>query len=213
MSRANSEWALYSKYCDTKEKGLRKEALKILNQFIEDINKKPFSKRVEFTNWVEERRFYDHEVIDLIPHPLQKKVIEPTLKEWSDKEPENPVPFRWINTKESLIKAIDLDKTEQIARYRLFHKIIGWIDYNQHELEYYSYLGNPKQDLELLKLVREKIQGINIYDPKSIFDVLEARIKICEVFIEFEKSDAFGKGKFIGYIQKSAPEFDVRKYL
>ena len=137
LSRENSEWELYTKYCETIEKGLRKQALKILSEFIEQLKGKSLEDRIQFTNWIEERRMKSNEVVVLIPSPLQKNLIEPTLNEWKDKEPNNPIPYRWINSKESLLRAIELDDKEEIARFRLFKKIISWIENNQHELQDY----------------------------------------------------------------------------
>jgi len=211
LSKSYPQWNLYTQYCELKEKGLRKTALKILNEFIENLNSKSLKDRIEFTNWIEERRLDHHEVIDLTPTTLQKKIIEPTLSQWSNEEPDNPIPLRWINSKESLIKAIELSRTEQIARYRLFHKIIGWIDYNQHELEKCLYIENPKIDLALMEMLKVRINGLK--DSEHAFEEIDARIEICKSYLEFEKSEYYGSGKFIPYMRKEKPNFDFDKYL
>ena len=211
LSIVNSEWELYSKYCELKEKGLRKQAFKTLSEFIKHLNKKSLTERIEFVNWIEERRLKNNEVVDLIPNPLQKKLIEPTLKDWIKSEPNNPIPYRWTNTNESLLTAIKLDDKEQIARFRFFQKIKSYIDYNQHELEKFQYIGNPEKDLEQLRSLKEHIQGIE--NPEQIFEEINALIEICKQYIEFEKDEMFGNGNFIPFMKKRNPNFNYDKYL
>jgi len=211
LSKEHSEWNLYSSYCINKEKGLRKIALKELDNFIDLLNSKTLEKRIAFINWIEERRMNNHEIIDLVPYQLQTKLIDPTLKEWIKEEPNNPIPLRWTNTKESLIKAIELDSDEQISKYRLYHKVIGWIDYNQHELEHYLYIESPKEDKLLLEMLKEKVDGLE--NSKYAIEEIDARLSICINYIEFEKSESFGSGNFIPYMKEINPEFNFEKYL
>jgi len=79
LLRVNSDKELYSNYCETKEKWLRKRALTILEEFIETLSLQTLNKRIKFTDWVEERRLNNYEVIDLIPILLQMKLIEPNF--------------------------------------------------------------------------------------------------------------------------------------
>lgn len=211
ISKGNLEWELFTNYCEAKEKGLRKKALKNLNEFIENLNKKPLEKRIEFTNWIEERRMNKSEVVSLIPYPLQKKLIEPTLNKWKNKEPNNPIPFRWINTKESLIHAIRIDPKEQIAKFRLFEKIIKQVDFSQHELREYLYIGSAENDLEELKFLKKMVKGIN--DSKKIYEVINERIEICEEYIEFKKDETFGMGKFFQFRRSRNSKFRNEEYL
>ena len=213
ISKGYPHWLGYTQYCVAKEKGLRKQAMQIMEEFIRSMNQKPIRVRIDFTHWIEEMQFKYNDSVGLIPYPLHEEIIAPTLEAWKKKEPQDPVPYRWINTEESLLKAIELDPNEQISKYRLFQKIIFEVWQNQHELEDQLYIGDSKKDRRRLQVLKEKIRGIQEADSEALFEEIEARITICNTYLEFEKSEHFGRGNFISFIKTKNPNFKIEVYL
>ncbi|MEL7376513.1 MAG: hypothetical protein AAFN65_06105, partial [Bacteroidota bacterium] len=110
------EWKEYARYCEDRERGLRKKALIHLDIFIKDMNSDSLADRIAFVDWIEKIRLDNSGTINLTPAPLRKDLITPTLEDWIALEPENPIPYRWLNTIESLTKAIRLDAEENVSK-------------------------------------------------------------------------------------------------
>ncbi|NQD51591.1 hypothetical protein HP440_13865, partial [Bacillus altitudinis] len=46
------DYPLFRQYCVRKEQGLRKDALKVLQSFVEEMNKNEFAARRSFVAWL-----------------------------------------------------------------------------------------------------------------------------------------------------------------
>ncbi|UWZ84761.1 hypothetical protein [Occallatibacter riparius] len=144
------DWAEYGEFCLEYERGLRSSAFSILNRFLKRFEQRPFQDRKGFVSWllnIVENAPGRHM---LIPHPLQRRLIEPTLLEWTLADPASAEPHRWLGTRDDLEKAVAVDPLDQIAIRRLLRIILGGVDYAVHELPT-GYLGNPDQDLIALE--------------------------------------------------------------
>ena len=112
-------WTGYAAYCLEYESGLRANAFATLGTFIKVTTKASFTERRRFVSWLsafaDERKGRDR----LIPYPLRKKVIEPTLDEWVQREPQCPEPHRWLGGRDHLERALELVPTDQIAIRKL----------------------------------------------------------------------------------------------
>jgi hypothetical protein len=146
---ASPEWAEYAAYCFEHERGLRRQAFKILDRFITGMEGTSFAERRRFVSWLLHRSDLRDGSQMLVPHPLHKRVIEPTLEEWLLVEPASSEPHRWLGGYEHLKRAIELDPADEIARRRFVGCILGRIDYSTHELPH-CYLGEPSADLAAL---------------------------------------------------------------
>lgn len=149
----------FVQYCRLREQGLRKEAFLHLEAFLQDARQWSFPRRRDFADSLMHLRLNHSRAYDLLPHPLRKGLVEPTLQEWIGVEPNNPVPHRWLGTLESLREAVRLDPREQIARRQLISMIAGFVHYGVHELPWY-YCGSPEEDLAFLDEARLAAQGI-----------------------------------------------------
>jgi hypothetical protein len=76
------DFPLFRQYCVKKEQGLRKDALKVLQTFVEEMNENEFAARRSFVVWLFEKieRFEDGH--HLLVYPLITEVIQPVLQEW-----------------------------------------------------------------------------------------------------------------------------------
>lgn len=96
----------------------------------------------------------------LIPHPLHRRVIEPTLLEWTKAEPQCAEPHRWLGDMEHLGQAIELDPDDQLARKKLIVAILNFVGYSTHELPDYGYRGSPSEGLAALNEAEAFLQAL-----------------------------------------------------
>jgi hypothetical protein len=136
----------YKEYCGHREKGMRKEAFKSLNGFLDQAVKWDFGERKDFVDWI----LWVHnglpDVTDLLPDTMYRRLIEPTLLEWTQKEPHASAPFRWSGGVDNLRKAISLDRNDDIAISKFGKTILNHTNYSIHEIQS-GYLGDPQEDL------------------------------------------------------------------
>ena len=104
----------------------------------------------------------------LIPHPLNIRVVEPTLLEWSELEPACSEPHRWLGDYAHLERAIELDPADQIALRELVISLLSRVGYSTHELPV-GYLGSPKIDLETLDRIKALLPGILSDDDRAAY--------------------------------------------
>jgi hypothetical protein len=142
-------WVAYSQFCAQLEQGLRKQALLTLNKFISRMESAEFPERKAFVSWLLGRIDQRAEKSILAPHPLQKRLIEPTLAEWAAAEPLCSEPHRWLGGCDDLRRALQLDSGDEIARRKLVSAIIRPIEYSCHELPH-GYLGDAINDMTSL---------------------------------------------------------------
>jgi hypothetical protein len=126
-----------------------------LARFIAWAEHAPFSERRKFVVWLLLLLDRSDWRRQLAPYPLEVRVIEPTLLEWTLVEPECPEPHRWLGGEEHLSRALELDPNDQIALRKLVVHILGFVDFGTHEMPY-GYLGSAADDLVAL----ERAQGL-----------------------------------------------------
>jgi len=166
------EWTDYTHYLTLRGKGLRKPALKKLNEFMRDAQTWAFTDRWHFTSsLLHALRCFQTRSIPL-PQPLVKQVLRPTLLEARNAFPKDPHPPYWLamegiyswssdqafNQQEVWLKeAIARDPTFQAPRLTLVNNILSSVAWHQHELPW-GYLGVPAEDLQALYEVKSLLQ-------------------------------------------------------
>lgn len=157
---ASPEWADYAAFCTEHERGLRRQAFEILERFISQMERASFGERRRFVSWLLHRADLRDGSQMLAPHPLNKRVIEPTLAEWLQVEPASSEPHRWLGGYDHLKRAVELDPTDEIAHRRFISWILGHVDYSTHELPF-GYLGEPSADLTALAEAEAVLSGLS----------------------------------------------------
>lgn len=170
-------WSHYGTYCELRAAGLRSRALTELDVFLRKTDLWSFEERQSFVLWLCERMSTGADPHSgALPYPLFSRLLRPTLMEWSQVEPKNPRPHRWLGMflgygspneadeilgEISLRRAIALDPDEQPARVRLARDLLSHLSYSTHDLPE-VYLGDPIVDLtkaaevdRLLEAVRD----------------------------------------------------------
>jgi hypothetical protein len=79
---AEPAWSFYSAYCEQRADGRRKPALAALERFIGEAADWPFEARLRFVRWVVQQRgrVWDSGIV--LPEPLMRAVVWPTLEAW-----------------------------------------------------------------------------------------------------------------------------------
>ncbi|MEM8560050.1 MAG: hypothetical protein AAGG50_19710 [Bacteroidota bacterium] len=89
----------YATYCQLREQGLRKQALAHVADLAGRLSEEPFLRRQRFVGWVLRQSLEGQQPSDgmlLLPYPLVRRLIEPTVLDWTRWEPENPEPHFWL---------------------------------------------------------------------------------------------------------------------
>jgi len=154
------EWADYAMFCAEYERGLRREAFVILERFLFSLERAAFTQRRRFVSWLLDRAEGREGRHMLIPHPLHLRVVEPTLLEWTQVEPECSEPHRWIGGYEHLRRAIELQPEDELARKKLIACVLSRVVFGTHVLPS-GYLGDARKDLAKLTEAEDLLSGIS----------------------------------------------------
>jgi len=117
----------------------------------------------------------------LVPHPLQIRLVEPTLLEWTLAEPTCAEPHVWLSGYDHLKLALKLDPDNQLARRKLIIVVLRRVVFDGHEIPV-GYLGDAERDLAALKEADELLKGLLDENDRSNLcaDIAEQRNRIEE---------------------------------
>lgn len=163
-----------SRYCRLRVKGLRKEAMRALAEFLDCATELPFIDRRAFVLALTEHRKVFSVPHLLCPEPLVTRLVLPTLKEWLRGDPDSATACFLLGTYslgtaaaavgeapiECFRKAIALDPKHQDARLAFVSLVANWVRYAQHELPY-GYIGPAEEDVRALQEALFVLRGID----------------------------------------------------
>jgi len=131
-------WNSFARYCLLREQGLRPQALQSIAQLIADAASWEDDDRRRFADWIYATALRNPEVHQLIPTPLNRQLLVPTLQQWAASDSSNAIPQRWLGfatgNPEHFSNAIAIDPTDDISRYRLVSLELYDVDYQCHHL-------------------------------------------------------------------------------
>ena len=129
---------LFADYCQLKSKGLRKPAATALAEFVRDTAALDFTTRQSIIDWLLDTQRRAPHVHQLIPHPLAKQLVEPTLAQWTRDFPEDAAGHRWsgyfLHDRDALRTAVGLDAGDHFARICLTQQLLKMVDHATHHL-------------------------------------------------------------------------------
>ncbi|WEZ17985.1 hypothetical protein [Bacillus safensis] len=156
-----NDYPLFRQYCVRKEQGLRKDALNVLQAFIEEMKENDFEVQREFAAWLFEwiERFEDGH--QLLVYPLVNGVIQPVFQTWENVDPMDVRPYRWqglfVHQGEGLphlLKALELGGSkEQRVIVQICEVYLSALWHSFHHIHEDLYLSTYEKD-------QERIQGI-----------------------------------------------------
>lgn len=146
----------YVSYTELLARGLRKEALKHIEDLLSTLRALPHERQRSLASLLcrETEGETGHR---LLPEPLRRRFIVPVIDAWKSAEPSNPEPFRWTSALNDLIRAVELDPSCDHTRRRLILKILGFVGCSTHELPT-GYLGVVEDDYDLLRVAQREAQ-------------------------------------------------------
>ncbi|MBI1685643.1 hypothetical protein [Caulobacter hibisci] len=166
-------WLGLSDYFRFRHHGLRREALDALDGFMAGAVTWPLAERVVLSVWIGEKRMaYRGQPEAVLPVPLFRLLVRPTLDEWAAAAPDEPWPLVWLARLSSggatwhappqpfLREALDRDPLFAPARLDLVVAVLADIAFHQHELPH-AYLGEATQDLATLDEARRLLVGLD----------------------------------------------------
>jgi hypothetical protein len=159
-SHAFPEWNDYTMFCEQLSEGLRKQSFACLERFICKLEKASFAKRKTFVNWILHETYRKEGEHLVKPYPLQNRIIDKTLAEWLERNPDSGEAHRWIGGYEHLQQALAIDPNDQIARRKLIVLILNQVAHSTHELPH-GYLGNPENDRRALTEAASLLESVS----------------------------------------------------
>jgi hypothetical protein len=152
----------YLCYVDLLSRGLRKQALKHIEDLISTLRALPKDRQQFFASFLcrENEIHISHR---LLPEPLHRRFIHPIVEDWKRTEPGNPEPLRWTGNLDDLVRAVELDPSCDQTRRRLILRILGFVGISTHELPA-GYLGNVENDYDLLRIAKREAQLLHDAD-------------------------------------------------
>lgn len=202
----NPQWIDFVDYCIKREKGLRKDAFKTLDKFLKSTTDWTLDEKIGFTKFLLDQADKVKEAdYGPFPQPLSEKLIKPTLEKWCELENSESSPFFWYgkyyDSKDHLIKAIDINPNDDRARVALINRLSNFIYQSIHHLPD-GYIGNPEDDIrdgeEAMRLISMlKDKRARDYWEKELNEDLE----IVNNYIDWKKSghqdfDKWGQENF-----------------
>lgn len=206
-----NDYPLFRQYCVRKERGLRKDALKVLQAFIEEMKENDVEVQREFAAWLFEwiERFEDGH--HLLVYPLVNGVIQPVLQTWEKVDPVDVRPYRWqglfVHQGEGLpylLKALELGGSkEQRVIVQICETYLSALWYSFHHIHEDLYLSTYEKD-------QERIQGIEdvmmLIEDKRIRTNVEKQAayygQLLSDWMEFQQTETRGFMKWCAERQK-----------
>lgn len=166
---------LLARYCRLREQGVRRAAMSVLEQFLNKASSFDTSASRECVIQILELSERFKSAHQFLTQPLVSRLLFPTLHEWSDHEPENNVPIRWLGILgrdyELLAKALAMCPEDVPVRQRLIDHELSYVELATHHLDEGHFIGNVEDSLAALRRASELLT--NAPDSK-LFNIMES---------------------------------------
>lgn len=194
-SASRPAWSSFTHWCSLREQGMRRQALQSLREFLSQAHGWSDEARREFADWIM-RAVYRRGFVGacLLCHPLVEDLLKPTLRAWLSDEINDPTPCRWLGLLDDdidmLREAIRRDPREQIARAECIQVFLGRVGYALHELSV-GYIGEPHQDLALLREAKELVTGILLSDLQVLWHAeIKTLDELVRAYMEYRETSS-----------------------
>ncbi|WP_282628375.1 hypothetical protein [Empedobacter sedimenti] len=159
----NLKWELFHRYLVKKNKGIRKEALRDLEEFI-----------VEFRNWeYQDQKDFVLSIVDFedeIPNTTSSYFATPLslmmqdfMNDWIKSENNDSTPFRWLaqknNDTEMARKALSINPNDDLARLVIINAYLDKIYWSTHSLPHH-FSGDIDEILAIYPTCLEEIKQL-----------------------------------------------------
>jgi hypothetical protein len=147
--RTDSRLESLARYCDLREKGLRRQALAELRTFIGQTRSWDVTARREAATRILDAHWKMPRAHWFLTEPLRKQFLEYVLEEWRAVEPENPVPTRYLallcHDRKLLYDALAMNPKDDQIRAMIAAQLIKFVDYATHHLVEGVFIGDEAE--------------------------------------------------------------------
>ena len=192
----NKAWIKFAQYCFDREKGLRKQALGHLNEFLKSAESWTEEEKIKFVTFL--LPFFEVDSYALfpqhlnVPQPLSEKLIKPTLEKWCLKEMTDSKPFRWYgryyHNNGYINRALEINSHDDKARQVLLSWGINGLWYSVHHLPE-GYIGNEKEDLVFIDELQNHISKLSDVElQRNWTNIVEQYAELVRNYAEWKES-------------------------
>jgi hypothetical protein len=157
-------YPLFADYCILLDKGLRKDALKSLDKFIENTQNWDYPTKAFFCKTIFSISKTNNDIDFILTTNLTDKLVKPTLLEIISQEPKNYLAFKWsgqyFRDTTSIKKAHELNPSDSDIKLILLNRLENDIWRSTHHLPD-GYLGDFEDDEQDLQLAFKLLEGID----------------------------------------------------
>ena len=211
----------FALYCSLRSSGQRGKALNALRGFLAETQSLSLEERKRISWWLLEAQACSPRVHQLLPHPVLKGLIEPTVEACIAECPGDAAAHRWhgfvFGDSDSLRVAMRIDPQDWLARSRLAAKLLVSVEFSTHHLVESQFLGEEAETaLELEEVAdhiaklpesshRRELQARSSDQHKLLSDWLEYKLDPHGTFPEWctERKKAHGWSSIVYYGKNS----------
>ncbi|WP_131857467.1 hypothetical protein [Bosea sp. BK604] len=161
--RAHPRLRLLGDYCGLRSRGLRRQALAALEQFLKLASE--FDGPEARAAAVDILELHDRtkEAHQFLAQPLRARFLFPVLETWMEDEPGSITPLRWLgflkHSDHLLARALAMAPDDLPVRRRLVERTLHHINYATHHLDENFFIGSVDETVEDLKSLGTYIEG------------------------------------------------------
>jgi hypothetical protein len=174
LKLTSTNYPMFADYCNYLDKGLRKDALKCLDSFLDNTRNWEYLTKSTFCKTIFSVSTITNNDLDFVlTTNLTDKLVKPTLLEIITQEPNNYLAFKWygqyFQDTTFVKKAHELNPTDNSIKIILLNRLEKDIWTSTHHLPD-GYLGNIEEDEQDLKLAFTLLESLDTKIPSDFFD-------------------------------------------
>jgi len=158
---ANEHLKPLATYCRYRELGLRRDALLVLELYLEESRSFDSSTARLAAVQILEANARTQGVHQFLAQPLIKRFLLPTLQAWMQEDANTNIPVRWLGIlnrdHELLTRALSMCPSDIPVRKLLIDFAFGDVDYATHHLDESFFIGSVEDAESTLELAKSLI--------------------------------------------------------
>ena len=169
----SKNYPMFADYCNYLDKGLRKDALKCLESFLDNTKDWDYLTKATFCKTIFSISTTNNDIAFVLTTNLTDKLIKPTLLEIITQEPDNYLAFKWygqyFRDTAFIKKALDLNPSDSSIKLILLNNLENDIWTSTHHLPD-GYLGDINQDEQDIELAFSLLDSFNKKTTEEFFN-------------------------------------------